>query len=630
MRHAMAATTTLAMLLLSPQTSRAQSCGGEMYSTRVDERDIFGDGSCICSVSQRVDYLCVNGAMGLCNLEWAVGGAGCGVNDCSLIGPSCSTMGPTCVTCDDVEQCDGTDDDDDSRVDEGACNPDGPCEDRRTDPVIVGTGAYVADPRVDVRFQGPGLQIEFVRSYTSADAWPVQGAASFSTRLGEGWFHTFDERLFDDTARDDAGVVDSGSGFVIVHRSRTGHGSQFDCPADEDGSSDFTCDASERNDALLHWRSSSGDWELEDGDLKTVFTADGQLESKADRRGRGWTVTYASGLIDYVEDNLGRQLDFVWDTSLTIPTISELQVDSTTVATFTHEQAGSLLVTADSAAGAESYGYEELSVGALNLTLPFLTNVVQDGDTVTSVEYDGVGYEWRGRVRRIITHDGDFTFYYAGEDQTDSACANSDRASLVIDNVTSEETCQTYASGSNLNHLTDVSGSCACSGTSSMSWTTSTNYPPQIAWRLDRASVRTTYGYGNDPSGKPYELGRMIGQCENDSNTSVSQSLSSCPTTGIFRRFYYSTGFPYRLYRIDDKSRLQASTYSRTQYTYSSYGQMTKLRHIGYTRDLSGTIVQQTDDDDWTYNSSGQMTSHTGPAGQYTTYTYYTRRPSRC
>ncbi len=95
----------------------------------------------------------------------------------------------------DDEQCNGIDDDGDGETDETACEPDGPCADYRTDPVHVGTGAYLTHPKVDVRYDGPGPTIEFIRQYTSRDGWPFRNLPVHSTerdpnRLGAGWFHS--------------------------------------------------------------------------------------------------------------------------------------------------------------------------------------------------------------------------------------------------------------------------------------------------------------------------------------------------------------------------------------------------------------------------------------------------------
>lgn len=79
--------------------------------------------------------------------------------------------------------CDGLGDD------AGECgDEDELCENWRSDPVHVGTGAFVLEPRVDVRYAGTDMPIEFVRRYTSRDAWrPGRMPNQRSTRLARGW-----------------------------------------------------------------------------------------------------------------------------------------------------------------------------------------------------------------------------------------------------------------------------------------------------------------------------------------------------------------------------------------------------------------------------------------------------------
>lgn len=92
----------------------------------------------------------------------------CNPNNCGGFGsclpdPPCATRG----SCTGVESTNGLDDncsgDDD---DDG-----GSCENARTDPVHVGTGAFTVDPLIDVRFEGSDVPIEFSRRFDSMDGW---------------------------------------------------------------------------------------------------------------------------------------------------------------------------------------------------------------------------------------------------------------------------------------------------------------------------------------------------------------------------------------------------------------------------------------------------------------------------
>jgi len=103
----------------------------------------------------------------------------CGETDITM-GCSETVCGPS------DESCDGSSNNGDGSSDGGACGSDD-CQslNTRTDPVHVGSGAYLTHPSVDVRFEGSGAPIEFVREFTSMDRWaPPQVRARERSRLG--------------------------------------------------------------------------------------------------------------------------------------------------------------------------------------------------------------------------------------------------------------------------------------------------------------------------------------------------------------------------------------------------------------------------------------------------------------
>jgi len=272
--------------------------------------------------------------------------------------------GPTCgnETCgSSAERCDGQDNDEDGQSDEGVCEPDGPCQNYRTDPVDVGSGAFFTHPAVDVRFEGSSVPMEFVRRYTSMDAWPPRGP----TRIGVGWFHTYDERLFGSDARSQADPsFDGKPDRFVVHRTSSGRGRRFTCGL-ADASGVFRCTTVDGSLDELRWRPEGPEgpmWELVASDgVTTSFAIGGHLLRKNNTRGQGWKVVYyADGPLDgrmhHVEDHLGRQILFEFEAGVDNPRLVGLSVGER-IASFEYLPGGLLLRSAQSAAGNEEYEY---------------------------------------------------------------------------------------------------------------------------------------------------------------------------------------------------------------------------------------------------------------------------------
>lgn len=321
------------------------------------------------------------------------------------------------------ESCDGSSNNGGGRSDGGACGPDD-CQslNTRTDPVHVGSGAYLTHPYVDVLFEGSSVPIEFVREFTSMDRWlPPQVRARERARLGQGWFHTYDQALYASNARD-APNPSGASGTVYVHRAARGNGRPFTC--DGDPLAGGICRSSDGSLDSLRWDSTGSFWELWAGSgTRTRFDTDGEL------LGHGWYVGYPSGslragwtvhrftsgsldgYIDYVQGYpAGRRLYFRWDTVEGRPMLARLESGGTVLATFTRH-AGThsvLLETADSAAGMETYGYPTVTIDGRNIILPYLTSIQRDGVVTLSVTYDNgpssVAGGWcRSRPRTATT-----------------------------------------------------------------------------------------------------------------------------------------------------------------------------------------------------------------------------------
>ena len=222
------------------------------------------------------------------------------------------------------ETCDGADNAGDGLPDDGACDPNGPCQNYRTDPVHVGTGAYLSDPITDVRFQGGSAPIEFVRSYTSMDGWlRPQTDSRERARLGRGWFHTYDQALYS-ANRLQGPELPGSAGTVYVQRTATGRGRRFTCPGDP--GTGAVCTIQDGSQDALLYDSFGGFWEIRHGgDLPdgrvTRFDGEGELlshgwfDSASGDLLDGWEVVrYLGGPLDrrinYVEDQWGRRLVF--------------------------------------------------------------------------------------------------------------------------------------------------------------------------------------------------------------------------------------------------------------------------------------------------------------------------------
>lgn len=111
-----------------------------------------GSGSCTLSVTAAPGYPDTN-------VGWCM--AHCG--------PPCGAIVCECPD----ESCDGSDGTggggSNGSRDEAACGDDEDCSNTRTDPVHVGSGAFLTEVEVDVRFGGSAAPIEFARHYTSLE-----------------------------------------------------------------------------------------------------------------------------------------------------------------------------------------------------------------------------------------------------------------------------------------------------------------------------------------------------------------------------------------------------------------------------------------------------------------------------
>lgn len=568
------------------------------------------------------------------------------------------------------ESCDGQDNDGNGSSDEGTCGDDGLCSNLRTDPVHVGTGAFLTHPSVDVRFAGSEVPITFARRYTSMSAWP--DPSDDPTRLGRGWFHTFDERLFAADSRGDATPTSGSSPLIRIHRDGDGVGHRFSCAPPHDPSSSFGCAGLGPMSATLTWDATAGEWVLVGRDgTRTEFAATGALLDKHDAAGTaGWSVQYhasgaLAGRIDRIEDHLGRALVFVWDAPVAYEELVQLRElrDSTgaVVASYTHGVTGVHLAGATSAAGSETYEYASMVIDGYTINLPYLTTIRRDGVGVVTVEYDhdqSTRYIGRGKVTRIVAGDGSFAFRHAGAAdnlcdtmlRSDGQPFDESRTTMVIDRSTPASpascasdancssgfacesgacrpfTCQEYetpsgGAGVNRAALGEVSGNCGCGGGASYTWV-DVQGAPRMRSSTARDGTVTTFDYDGE--------GRLIERCEGDVDSDGDPSTCDDidPVTGanraVWTRFFYDANWPSRVSLERTRSRVYPGNFAETEYVYDSVtGRLRFLRRRGYTRDTADNLNASEEATEYIYDSLGRLAEVLGPANERTVYTYW-------
>jgi len=307
-----------------------------------------------------------------------------------------------------------------------------------------------------------------------------------------------------------------------------------------------------------------------------------------------------------------------------------------TLATFTHEPPR--LLSASSAAGDEQYGYDAYIDAEGDSSSYKLATISRDGTVAIDVAYEDVAL--RRRVKSVSAPDGSYVIRYASEPT--NVCGSTsptivdrstepqggvscmDDGDCPIDTVCEDGLCRAYTcqdylqdgSRTDWNLPVSVSGNCPCGGTGTLTWDTSGSGPARLASHTDRDGTITTFDHD--------AMGRVIARCVNDSDTTVTTDPSSCPASGRWTRWQYSTTWPQFPALERRRSMLSAGAFADTSYSY--LGDLPKLQSVersGYTRNAAGAIVADTLSESWTYDSLGRMLSHTDRDGAYTTYSYH-------
>lgn len=587
-----------------------------------------------------------------------------------------------CARCGESrEQCNGVDDDHDGSSDESACTPSGSCSNYRTDPVHVGNGALYTHPVLDVDLAGSPLPIRFERRYTSLDGWLDGAAFPNASRLATGWFHTFDTRLFGGNAITSPTVTSGTTAISLVQRLETGEGRAFSCPAPHDPASTFTCTSRDGSLDTLVWLPSVSRYRVDRADARhfDYYDLTGRFVERrnAERRanaanGFGWTIAYhASGTfqghLDRVTDTFGRVLVFEWSTATSgRPVLRALRVGRTgdtsfpAAAWFEHD--GMLRAAVHGhATGAVpgtsterwEYDYHETSGGFTG----HLVEVRRGDQTMVSVEIDeNADSRLYGRVRHITASDGEYTLRYP--DEAPAVCAVPSASSLILDhsvdpgpscasatgdpdvwctsqmgelagcddaNVCRPATCQQWlgvGSGLDLHHSVAIAGNCPCGNAEQTVWTSPTSGPRRVAHTTHRDGTRTTYAYDAEA--------RLVAICENDDDTSVTTSVSSCPTAGRHRRYTYDPNWPGIVASVVEASSLQPSATRTTSYAIdATTGRVIGMTETGWSYgtvpgDPHGTqLASQTRTTTFTYDTTGRLTHVSEPGGRLTVRTYH-------
>jgi RHS repeat-associated protein len=632
------------LAVTAAQPARAQ-CELETYTS-----DICPDPGHPGVTTEERLYACRGGLMWQC--------ATTSEPNCITFEHPCSAV-PVCLPC-DINSCDG-------RGDESSCGG-GDCSNYISDPVHVGTGAFLTEPSVDVRFSGSDVPIEFIRHYTSHAGWqnPRTDAAGIETeptRLSQSWFHNFDERLFasDAVSPTIRPVFPTAEPFTIVHRGPAAAGRQFNCPALGSTPASFNCTTTDGSLDVLEWveTGAASEWRIRFATQRVRFDPTGRLVGRGDHAGAQlWNVRYHgsgayAGQIDQVIDHLGRKLVFVWMTVRGQKLLDRLDDGSGNVLMdFGYDSSGLFLTSVTGAALAETYEYAPGRTPGSQSR--YLARILRNGQAVTEVTYTD---SFPRRVRTVNAADGQLTFRYPGETTApfSNTCVNPSRTTQIVNRAQTGIACTLDSQCAASNRVCD-SGSCrpyscqqyfqngstveighpehiaedCCGGSDELRYTTSTAFPSRTARSQDRAGTITTFAYDTS--------GRMTARCVNDDGVmdgdgtiaAVTTDPSTCPTSGQFTRWTYGNvgvdvAHPSQVRLEERRSALSNGAFAVTELVYRvTTGRVTRVRRRGYTRSLADANTFEEQVTRYEYSAAfGMLHAILGPAGERTEFEYW-------
>ncbi|MBI4317785.1 MAG: hypothetical protein HY675_04785 [Chloroflexi bacterium] len=449
---------------------------------------------------------------------------------------------------------------------------------------------------VDFAYAGPGVPLEFTRSYNSLS--PQAGP------LGLGWTHNWNTSLVEDSTWGTVAVT-LGDGHVEKWTS-TGTGYQGDpgvfrtLAKNVDGS--FVMSDTNR---YRHRRYDSGgmyeqffgrpfnlDDMFETEQFSYHFNPAGRLESIADTNANTTTLSYdSSGRLARVTDAVSRSLT-ISHTSLISPNlITQVSEPSGRILGFSYGPAGEL----------QSSFWNVTQAIFQDSQMTYLTggrlSTLQDaaGNRVIRATYDA-----RGRVSFM---------YDAWDNGTRFDYDDVARSTTVTDPPGNRSTFQ-HDGSRRLESYTDP-----LTTTIRFTWTTSN----KLAARVDGRGNETRYAYD--------ARGNLLSVRGSVTGTFTYDSLGNLLTATDGRD--NTTTFQYDG-RSNVTSVVGATGYGTTL-TYDSRGQLLREtdaanRRISYDRDANGQVIRYTDHFSGTtvfgYDAAGNLVSQTDALGNTTRYAY--------
>jgi YD repeat-containing protein len=276
---------------------------------------------------------------------------------------------------------------------EGGC----PCS-TTASPVNLPTGTKYENV-TDVSIGGARGGLTLSRVYNSELARRGLGGS-----FGLGWRSSFE-----------ISVIPSGpqNEEPKAWRLRTPHegtGRLFSFVREEGGIRYFSTTAtlSRLGDELRRMSNGTFEYRLRHGD-RLMFDAQGRLTGAKDRNDNTTTLTYdAAGNLDWVEDPVGRRLDFTWEQEAPSGPWRIKSVDDPASRRWVYGYTGGRLTSVTGPDNlAVQYHYEALASQVWLLT----TVIDKRGNEAKNIEYYAVGQNANGLVMKQTFADGGYEFY---------------------------------------------------------------------------------------------------------------------------------------------------------------------------------------------------------------------------
>lgn len=277
------------------------------------------------------------------------------------------------------------------------------------DPLSMATGELVEPESPDLHLGGP-LPLYFVRLYASL----LERDGNVTSSLGRNWTHNFDWKL---TVQGSAVRIATPLGRVLEFSAAGGSFTQTG-----------------RLDLPFQLRVEGGGFALGDPRSGWVRTFDGRglLIRVEDGRGNVHNLRYAGGRLDFVNDGLGRRLDFTYAGNGELREVT----DGTRTVRYAHS-GGNLTAFTDAEGGTTRYTYAKVgNVSGLLVSRTFPegnTPLEQDWDAAARVREQENAFAQRDRYayadgRTTATDPAGKTQVYSFDETTLSPTQRQDEA----------------------------------------------------------------------------------------------------------------------------------------------------------------------------------------------------------